>query len=123
MDFNSILIGSENPEGLVEYYTKVLGAPDLLRRWVFGLADRVGLGDGRAALRGQGHERVAGPDHLEHRDRRRQGRLRADEGCRGDRRRGALRIRSRRTGDLDHGIATFADPDGNYFQLMSPIQM
>ena len=27
MDFNSILIGSENPERLVEYYTKVLGAP------------------------------------------------------------------------------------------------
>ena len=27
MDFNSILIGSENAPALVEYYTKVLGAP------------------------------------------------------------------------------------------------
>ena len=27
VDFNSILIGSENPERLVEYYTKVLGEP------------------------------------------------------------------------------------------------
>ena len=30
MDFNSILIGSEDPERLVEYYTKVLGEPDVL---------------------------------------------------------------------------------------------
>ena len=27
MDFNSILIGSEDPERLVEYYTKLLGEP------------------------------------------------------------------------------------------------
>ena len=27
MDFNSILIGSEDPQRLVEYYSKVLGAP------------------------------------------------------------------------------------------------
>ena len=27
MDFNSILIGSEDPERLAEYYTKLLGEP------------------------------------------------------------------------------------------------
>ncbi len=27
MDFNSILIGSEDPKGLTEYYTKLFGAP------------------------------------------------------------------------------------------------
>ncbi|MEA2623867.1 MAG: hypothetical protein QOH61_2777, partial [Chloroflexota bacterium] len=27
MNFNSILIGSENPQRLAEYYTKVLGEP------------------------------------------------------------------------------------------------
>ena len=27
MDFNSILIGSDDPETLVEYYTKLLGEP------------------------------------------------------------------------------------------------
>ena len=27
MDFNSILIGSEDPKRLVDYYTKVIGAP------------------------------------------------------------------------------------------------
>jgi hypothetical protein len=27
MDFNSILIGSEDPQRLVEYYTKVVGRP------------------------------------------------------------------------------------------------
>ena len=27
MDFNSILIGSEDPQRLVDYYTKVIGEP------------------------------------------------------------------------------------------------
>ena len=27
MDFNSILIGSEDPQRLVDYYTKLLGEP------------------------------------------------------------------------------------------------
>ena len=27
MDFNSILIGSDDPKRLVEYYTRVLGEP------------------------------------------------------------------------------------------------
>ena len=124
MDFNSILIGSENPDGLVEYYTKVLGAPTFSDGGYSGWQIGSGWVDGRAALRGQGHERRAGPDHLEHRDRRRQGRLRADEGRRGDRRRGALRLRSGDDAAISTtAIATLADPDGNYFQLMSPIQM
>jgi len=29
MNFNNILIGSEDPQRLVEYYTKLLGAPTM----------------------------------------------------------------------------------------------
>ena len=57
MDFNSILIGSENPEGLVEARHEAVRALPMV---AFGLADRVGLGDGLAALRGHGHEPYAG---------------------------------------------------------------
>ena len=86
-------------------------------RRVHGLADRVGLRHGRAAQRGHRQERPPGPDHLEHRDAGRQGRLRALQGRRRDRRRRAVRLRRR----SKLSIATLADPDDNYFQLMSPM--
>ena len=50
MNFNSILIGSENPERLVEYYTKLLGEPGVLRGRVHRLGDRLGLHHGRGTF-------------------------------------------------------------------------
>ena len=51
MDFNSILIGSEDPKRLVDYYTKVLGEPTFADGGVHRLADRLRLPDGRARIR------------------------------------------------------------------------
>ena len=60
MDFNSILIGSENAERLAEYYTKLLGAPAFsdggYTAWQIG----IGLGHRRPALRGQGQQQAPG---------------------------------------------------------------
>ena len=120
MDFNSILIGSEDPARLAEYYTKLLGEPAYAGRgyWAWKLgAGYVTLGP-HSEVKGKNDS--PGSAHLEHRDRRREGRLRSDEGRRGDRRHRAVRVRSARPGSQ---IATFEDPDGNYFQLMNAIEM
>ena len=57
MDFNSLLIGSEDPARLVEYYTKVLGEPAMIYEAVHRLAARQRLRDRRTALRGPRQER------------------------------------------------------------------
>jgi predicted enzyme related to lactoylglutathione lyase len=124
MDFNSILIGSENPEGLVEYYTKLLGAPAFsdggYTAWQIG-SGWVTVGP---------HSEVKGKNaapgriiwNIESND------------VKGDFERmkaaGAIVIAEPYAFDPSDdaavsvtAIATMADPDGNYFQLMSPIQM
>ena len=50
---------------------------------------------------------------------RRQGRLRAVEGCRSH----VVAEPYNPSAALEAWIATFSDPDDNYFQLMSPIEM
>jgi predicted enzyme related to lactoylglutathione lyase len=119
MDFNSILIGSENPERLVEYYTKVLGAPAFsdsgYTAWQLG-SGFVTVGP---------HSEVKGKNpapgriiwNIESKD------------VKGDFERfkaaGATVITApyEFEGSKGSSIATFADPDGNYFQLMSPMEM
>ncbi len=123
MDFNSILIGSDDPARLVEYYTKLLGAPAFsdggYTAWQVG-AGWVTL---RAALRGQGRAMPSPAGliwNIETKD------------VKGDFERmkaaGAIVVREPYDFDADGqitttSIATFADPDGNYFQLMSPFEM
>jgi hypothetical protein len=75
MEFNSILIGSEDPQRLVDYYTKLLGQPAMSDGGYTGWA----LGAGWVTI--GPHDQVKGKN----------------------------------------AIATFADPDDNYFQLMSPM--
>jgi predicted enzyme related to lactoylglutathione lyase len=124
MDFNSILIGSENPGRLVEYYTKVLGAPTFSDGGYSGWQ----IGSGWVTV--GPHSEVKGSNaspgriiwNIESND------------VKGDFERmkaaGAIVVAEPYAFDPgDDGaisttaIATFADPDGNYFQLMSPIQM
>ena len=97
MDFNSILIGSEDPARLVDYYTKLFGEPTMSDGGYTGWQLGIGLGHGRAARPGQGQERHPGADPLEHRDRRREGRLRQVQGRRRDRHRRAVRLRRGRS--------------------------
>ena len=122
MNLNSILIGSEDPKPLVDYYTK----PSAIRlgaRAVHLVAGGDRRLHGLRAQRGQGQERSPRAD-LEHRDRRRQGRLRAAEGGGRDGHPGALRAGcGRRPEAPEMSVATFADPDDNYFQLVSPCSL
>ena len=120
MNFNSILIGSEDPQRLVDYYTKLFGEPT----WSDGGYTGWMIGSGAATV--GPHDQVTGKNAQP-------GRIiwnieTAD--VKGDFERfkaaGATVIRDpynpgepAEEGGL---IATFADPDDNYFQLMSPMQ-
>ncbi len=116
MNFNSILIGSENPDRLSEYYTKVFGAPTMSEggytTWVIGSG---GL--------------TVGPHSEVHGANAQPGRLiwniESDD-VQGDfarmRDAGASVVREpyQFEGMPDTWIATLTDPDNNYFQLMTP---
>jgi predicted enzyme related to lactoylglutathione lyase len=117
MNFNSILIGSEDPEPLAAYYTRLFGEPAFTDGgytvWMLG---------GGAVTVGP-HSEVSGRNPQP-------GRLIwniESEDVRADFERfkaaGATVIREPYgfEGAPDSLIATFADPDGNYFQLMSPM--
>lgn len=119
MDFSSILIGSEDAPRLVEYYTKVLGKP----AFSDGGYTAWQLGSGFVTV--GPHTEVKGKNtapgriiwNIESKD------------VAGDFARmkaaGAIVIAEPYAFEMSPGssIATFADPDDNYFQLMSPMEM
>ena len=118
MDFNSILIGSEDPKRLTAYYAKLFGAPifddngytgwQIGSGWVtIGPHDEV---SGRNPQPGRLIWNIETPDVKGEFERFKAA--------------GATVVREPYgPGDeSDEGlIATFADPDDNYFQLMSPM--
>jgi predicted enzyme related to lactoylglutathione lyase len=118
MDFNSILIGSDDPGRLAEYYTRLFGEPG----WSDGGFTGWQIGSGSVTV--GAHSDVHGPNaqpgriiwNIETPDVRGEfDRLRAA---------GAIVVREPYGFDgapEDALIATLADPDGNYFQLMSPM--
>lgn len=118
MDFNSILIGSEDPQRLVEYYTKVLGRPGFADGGYTGW--QLGSGFVTVGPHSDVKGRNAAPGrmiwNIESKD------------VAGDFERmkaaGAIVIAEPYSFDSAPGssIATFADPDDNYFQLMSPME-
>ena len=117
MNFNSILIGSENPARLADYYTKLFGKPTFED------------GGYTVWLVGSGAVTV-GPHDEVHGTNPQPGRLiwniESDD-VRGDFERfktaGASVVREPYGFEEmpDSLIATFADPDGNYFQLQTPM--
>jgi predicted enzyme related to lactoylglutathione lyase len=120
MDFNSILIGSEDPQWLVEFYTRVLGEPVMSDGGYTGWQ----LGSGFVTV--GPHSEVTGRNpqpgrliwNIETADVRGEfERMKAA---------GAEIVAEPYAMDDDMAvagmaIATFADPDGNLFQLMSPM--
>ena len=117
MNFNSILIGSADPARLVAYYTKVLGEPGFSDGGYTGWQ----LGSGWVTI--GAHDEVHGQNAQP-------GRLiwnieTADVKGEFARMQAAGAIVVREPYGFDEGtegsIATLADPDGNYFQLMSPM--
>jgi predicted enzyme related to lactoylglutathione lyase len=118
MKLSGVLIGTDDPERLKAYYAKLFGKPTWEDRGYFGWQ----FGDSGVAF--GAHSEVKGKN-------REPGRLiwsleSAD--VKGEyerlRKAGATVVREPyHMGEDDRGwIATFADPDNNYFQLMSPME-
>jgi predicted enzyme related to lactoylglutathione lyase len=119
VNLNSILIGSEDPQRLADYYTKLFGEPS----WNEG--GYIGWMIGSGSVTVGPHDQVTGKSlqpgriiwNIESAD------------LRGDFERfkaaGATVVREPYgmgdAPDEQDQIATFADPDDNYFQLMSPM--
>jgi predicted enzyme related to lactoylglutathione lyase len=119
MNFSSILIGSEDPQRLVDYYTKLFGPPGMSDGGYSGWQ----LGSGFVTI---------GPHDQVHGKNSEPGRIiwnveTPDVKADFDRfvAAGAITVREPYTFEEmpDSWIATLADPDGNYFQLMTPMQM
>lgn len=119
MNLNSVLIGSEDPKRLADYYTKLFGEPG----WTEGGYTGWQIGNGAVTV--GPHDQVKGKNaqpgrmiwNLESSD------VKADfERLRAA---GATVIQEPyKPGEPNDGapmIATFSDPDDNYFQLMSPM--
>jgi predicted enzyme related to lactoylglutathione lyase len=117
MNFNSILIGSADPNRLVDYYTRLFGVPSMAdgayTGWLLGSGFvTVGPHDevtGKNAQPGRFIWNIETPDVKGEFDRMKAA--------------GAIVIREPYgfEGYPDSLIATLADPDDNYFQLMSPM--
>jgi predicted enzyme related to lactoylglutathione lyase len=116
VNLNSILMGTDNAPALVDYYTRVFGEPSMsdasYTTWL--------LGNGSLSI---------GPHSEVHGKSDQPGRLilniesddvKADFARMRDA--GAVVIREPYNFDEypDYWIATLADPDGNYFQLVTP---
>jgi predicted enzyme related to lactoylglutathione lyase len=117
MDFNSILIGSENPGRLVDYYTPLLGAPAMTDGTYTGWL--VGRGFVTVGPHDEVHGTNAAPGriiwNIETSDVKGEfERMKAA---------GAIVVREPYSFEAfpNAWIATLADPDGNYFQLMTPM--
>jgi predicted enzyme related to lactoylglutathione lyase len=117
MNLNSILIGSEDPQRLVDYYTRLFGKPG----WDEGGYSGWQIGEGGITV-GR-HDQVKGKNpqpgrviwNIESGD------VKGDfEGLKAA---GAKVIREPYSPDgaSEMLVATFADPDDNYFQLISPM--
>jgi predicted enzyme related to lactoylglutathione lyase len=117
MDLNSILIGSEDPGRLAEFYTKLFGKPAMEDGGYTGWQ----LGSGWLSV--GPHDQVRGKNtqpgrviwNIETSDVQAEfERIKAA---------GAVVVQEPYNpgGGPEFLIATFADPDDNYFQLMSPM--
>ena len=117
MNFNGILIGSEDPQRLTEYYSRLFGKP----QWDEGGYTGWMIGSGGVSI--GPHDQVKGRNtqpgriiwNIESPD------------VKGDFERfkaaGATVVREPYSfeGAPEAWIATFSDPDDNYFQLVSPM--
>ena len=119
MKLNSVLIGSEDPQRLTEYYSKLLGEPG----WHEGGYSGWMLGTGFVTV--GPHDQVKGAStqpgrviwNIETTDVK--GEFERFKAA------GAIVVAEPyQMGEASEAwIATFADPDNNYFQLLSPMSM
>jgi predicted enzyme related to lactoylglutathione lyase len=121
MNLNGLLIGTDNPQGLKDYYTKLFGKPS----WDEG--GYVGWMIGNSSFTVAPHDQVKGKNttpgriiwNIEAADVK--GEFEKFKSA------GATVVKEPyQMGEepgQDMWIATFSDPDNNYFQLMSPMEM
>lgn len=116
LNLNSLLVYSDNPKKLADFYTKVFG-----KKADMDDGDYKGFLVGNCFITFGKHDKIKGKNksperimiNFEAKDVRREF-IRIEK-------LGAKVIAKPYTmGDDDYWIATFADPDGNYFQLMTP---
>ena len=116
MNFNNILIGTDNAPRLIEYYTKILGKPayqdESYSSWQIG-SGAVSVGahievHGKSAMPGRIIWNIETQDV--------QGDFARMKAA------GAIVVKEPYSFDQfpNTWIATLADPDDNYFQLMTP---
>jgi predicted enzyme related to lactoylglutathione lyase len=116
MDFNNILIGSDQPKVLIDYYTKLFGEPGMSDESYSGWA--IGSGFIAVGAHSEVHGRNPSPGRLIWNI--------SSTDVKGDYERfkaaGATVVTELYSMDgyPDMWIATFEDPDGNYFQLQTP---
>lgn len=118
MNLNSVLIGSGDPKRLIDYYTKVFGKPSMEDSGFAGWK----IGDGWITVGPHSEIKGSNPEP---------GRIMLNiesSDVKGDFARltaaGAKVVREpyRMDGWPENTwVATLTDPDGNYFQLVSPI--
>ena len=118
MNLNSVMIGSENPQALIDYYTKVFGEP----AWSDGGFTGWQLGTGGV---------MVGPHDQVHGVNTEPGRVMWNietPDVQGEFERmvaaGATVVQEPYqpgAASSEMSLCTFSDPDGNYFQLASPM--
>jgi predicted enzyme related to lactoylglutathione lyase len=121
VNLNSILIGSENPDQLVAFYTKLFGEP----MWSEGGYTGWMIGSGGVTV--GSHDQVKGKNsepgriiwNIETPDV--QGEFERLRGAGADVVQEPYDPVSDESG-TQMSVATFSDPDGNYFQLVSPME-
>jgi predicted enzyme related to lactoylglutathione lyase len=120
MEFNSILIGSDDPKRLVEYYTNLFGEPTMSDPDGGYSGWQIGSGWLTIGPHSEVHGKNAHPGRIIWNV--------ATDDVQGNFERfvaaGAIVVREPYGFDEAPGsaIATFADPDDNYFQLMTAME-
>jgi len=117
MDFNSILIGSDDPQRLVDYYTKLFGEPTMADEGYTGWL--IGRGFMSIGAHSEVHGKSAHPGRIIWNIETEDVRGAFDRFVAA----GAIVVREPYNFEQapESWIATLADPDDNYFQLMSPM--
>ena len=110
------MLGSQSPKKLIEFYTKILGKPqwaeDTWASWQVG-ATSLGIGE-HSKVKGKTKEKDRIILNFETKQVKREFARIKKLGAK------VVKEPYEMMGGL---IATFADPDGNLFQLMSPFEM
>jgi predicted enzyme related to lactoylglutathione lyase len=116
MNFNNILIGSDDPQRLTDYYSKLFGEPAMSDGGYTGWM--IGSGFVAVGPHSEVHGKNAAPGRIIWNIETSDVKGQFDKFVEA----GAIVVREPYAFEDDQAalIATLADPDDNYFQLMSP---